>query len=194
VRAIIGIGNPGNNYQLNRHNIGILTLTSFAITNKLKFAPSKYDYDYLEGDFSSNSFILVKPTTYVNKSGIAVKQVIEKYNIVPEDVLVIVDDINLKKFDFRLKKSGSDGGHKGLASIIYHCNSNSFPRLRIGIGNDFNKGELSNYVLSNFTDDELIVFENLFPIFLEIILSFILGGYKSALSTYSKSKEKIKKT
>jgi PTH1 family peptidyl-tRNA hydrolase len=192
VRAIVGIGNPGKKYKLNRHNIGFLTLDYFAQSYKCEFSPSKYDYEYLEGDFGFNRYLLVKPTTYVNNSGIAVLQLIENYGIDPTDILIIVDDINLNKFDFRLKKSGSDGGHNGLASIIYHLNRNDFPRLRIGIGNDFEEGSLSHYVLSNFYEDEMITLKKLYPVFSDIIKSFIIGGYKSALAVYSRLKQEIK--
>lgn len=192
MRAVVGIGNPGNKYKLNRHNIGFLTLDYFAQSYKLNFSPSKYDYEYLEGDFDLNGFVLIKPTTYVNNTGIAVLQVIEKYSINPYDVLVVVDDINLNKFDFRLKKSGSDGGHNGLSSIIYHLNTKDFPRLRIGIGNEFEEGKLSQYVLTDFNDQELKNLENLLPVYSEIIYYFIKDGYKSALAVYSKFKQNFK--
>lgn len=192
MRAIVGIGNPGKKYNLNRHNIGFLILDFFAQNYKFKFSPSKYDYEYFEGDFNFNEFIVLKPTTYVNKSGIAVLQMLEKYSIDTTDILVVVDDINLNKFDFRLKKSGSDGGHNGLASIIYHLNTNDFPRLRIGIGNEFQEGSLSHYVLTNFNNEELKIFQSLFHIYSEIIYSFIIGGYKSALAVYSKLKQNYK--
>lgn len=193
MRAIVGIGNPGKKYEYNRHNIGFLILDYFAESLNHSFSPSKYDYHYLEGDFDFNKYVLVKPMTYVNNSGIAVLQLCQNYALSPNDILVVVDDINLKKFDFRLKKSGSDGGHNGLASIIYHLNSNDFPRLRIGIGNEFEEGTLSQYVLSDFSQQELKTFESLYPAFGEIIKSFIIGGYKTALAVYSKLKQEIQK-
>ncbi|MCX7610008.1 MAG: aminoacyl-tRNA hydrolase [Ignavibacterium sp.] len=192
MRAVIGIGNPGDKYKLNRHNIGFLILDHFARINNLKFSPSRYQYDYVEGDFNFKEFVLIKPNTYVNNSGIAVSKVCSNYNLTSENILVVVDDIYLKKFDFRLKKSGRDGGHNGLASIIYHLNTIDFPRLRIGIGNEFQEGELSQYVLSDFSQEELNTFEKLFQCFSDIIMSFIIDGYQSALSVYSRAKEKLK--
>lgn len=193
MRVIVGIGNPGKKYEFNRHNIGFLFLDNFAQRKNLSFSPSKYDYQYTEGEFDNNKFLLVKPTTYVNNSGIAVLQVCQKYLTNPQDILVVVDDINLNKYDFRLKKSGSHGGHKGLASIIYHLNTTDFPRLRIGIGNQFEEGNLSQYVLSDFSKEEYEIYEKLFETFSEIVKSFIIGGYSSALKVYSLFKEKIKK-
>jgi PTH1 family peptidyl-tRNA hydrolase len=192
VRAIIGIGNPGLKYSFNRHNIGFLTIDFVARSLNLSFSHSKFDFDYLEGDFDFNKFLLIKPTTFVNNTGLAVKQLLDNFSLKIEDLLIIVDDINLSLFNFRLKKSGGDGGHNGLASIIYHLNSNNFPRLRIGIGSNFQKGSLSEYVLSNFSEEEFNQLKKIFPIFSDIIKSFIVGGYNTALTLYSKVKKEIK--
>lgn len=192
MRAIVGIGNPGKKYQFNRHNVGFLALDHFAEKHQIKFFPSKQNYYFAEGEFKGNFFVLAKPTTYVNNSGIAVKDLITNYKVPVYDLLVVVDDINLDEFDFRLKKSGSDGGHNGLASIIYLLNSDEFPRLRIGIGNDFEKGSLADYVLSDFDDSELNKLKKTFEFTSVIIRAFITGGYDSCLSEYSKIKNQLK--
>lgn len=192
MRAIVGIGNPGKKYQFNRHNVGFLALDHFAEKHQIKFFPSKQNYYFAEGEFEGNFFVLAKPTTYVNNSGIAVKDLITHYKVPVYDLLVVVDDINLDEFDFRLKKSGSDGGHNGLASIIYLLNSDEFPRLRIGIGNDFEKGSLADYVLSDFDDSELNKLKKTFEFTSVIIRAFITGGYDSCLSEYSKIKNQLK--
>lgn len=192
MRAIVGIGNPGKKYQFNRHNVGFLALDHFAGKHQIKFLHSKYDYYYAEGEVEGNHFVLAKPTTYVNNSGIAVKDLIDQYKIPVNDLLIIVDDINLDEFDFRLKKSGSDGGHNGLASIIYMLNTNEFPRLRIGIGSGFEKGSLADYVLSDFNETELNKLKETFEFTSGIIRAFITGGYDSCLSEYSKIKNKLK--
>ncbi|MEP0859942.1 MAG: aminoacyl-tRNA hydrolase [Ignavibacterium sp.] len=192
MRAVVGIGNPGKKYQFNRHNVGFLALDHFAEKQKIRFIPSKYDYYFTEGEVEGNPFILAKPTTYVNNSGIAVKDLISSYNIPVQDVLIVVDDINLNEFDFRLKKSGSDGGHNGLASIIYSLNTDAFPRLRIGIGSDFEKGNLAEYVLSDFDETELKKLYETFEYTSAIIRAFIVGGYNSCLSEYSKIKNQLK--
>ncbi len=192
MRAVVGIGNPGKKYQFNRHNVGFLTLDYFAEKYNLKFIPSRYDYYYSEGEVENKPFILAKPTTYVNNSGIAVKDLINLYNIPVEDVLVVVDDINLNEFDFRLKKSGSDGGHNGLASIIFHLNTDAFPRLRIGIGSNFEKGSLAEYVLSDFDENELKKLYESFTHTSALIRAFIVGGFNACLSEYSKIKNQLK--
>lgn len=192
MRAIVGIGNPGKKYQFNRHNVGFLALDHFAEKHQIKFFPSKYNYYFAGGEVEGNSFVLAKPTTYVNNSGIAVKDLINHYDIPVYDLLVVVDDINLDEYDFRLKKSGSDGGHNGLASIIYLLNTDEFPRLRIGIGSDFEKGSLADYVLSDFDESELNKLKETFEFTSVIIRAFITGGYNSCLSEYSKIKNQLK--
>jgi peptidyl-tRNA hydrolase, PTH1 family len=154
VRGILGIGNPGISYQRNRHNAGFLILNSFAEKKSVEYKPGNGEYYIACGKGKQDSFCLIKPTTFVNNSGIAANQFIEKYRIQLNDFLVVCDDVNLQTGKLRLRLGGGDGGHNGLASIIYHFNSNKFPRLRIGVGNDFTDGQLSSYVLTDFSDDE----------------------------------------
>jgi len=188
VRIIVGIGNPGRGYQNNRHNVGFQFLDFFVEKNNLIFKPSKYDYHFVEGEHSGKPFVLIKPDTYVNNSGLAVLDCIRFYNASLEDVLVVVDDIHLSFSDIRIRKSGGDGGHNGLNSIIYHLNSENFSRIRIGIGNDFESGNLVDYVLSNFNKSDFIKLEKTFSLSLQLVESFILDGYSSMLSTFSRLK------
>lgn len=183
--SIIGLGNPGKKYELTRHNIGFLILDSFAVKHNLTFKPSKENYFYVEGSLESSTFFLVKPTTYMNLSGLAVSEFSAKYNITPENLLVIVDDVNLSLGKIRLRKNGSDGGHNGIKSIIYHLQSNSFPRLRFGIGNQFEKGEMADYVLSKFTKEEMLAIKESINFAVELIEKFINGGYKLMADYYS---------
>jgi peptidyl-tRNA hydrolase, PTH1 family len=140
VRIVLGIGNPGKRYENTRHNIGFIILNTFAQNNNLSFIPSKSDYYYSAGEIEGSAFILVKPSTYVNNSGIAAGHALSIFNVAIEDLLVVVDDINLGTGSFRVRASGGDGGHNGLKSIIYHLQSNEFPRIRIGIGSGFPDG------------------------------------------------------
>lgn len=186
MRAIIGIGNPGRKYIFNRHNVGFLFLDYFAEKKKLKFKPSKFDYYYSEGELGNIPFVLIKPSTYVNLSGVAVLSSVTRYKIDIEDILIVVDDINLEFSEFRLRKSGGDGGHNGLSSIIYHLNCDQFPRIRIGIGNNFEKGDLPKYVLSDFDKNEQIKLKSTFEMSTQLVESFILDGYNAMLNTYSR--------
>ncbi len=186
MRAVIGIGNPGSRYLRNRHNAGFLLLDFFALEKSLSFKPSTGDYHYTRADIDSSEFILVKPSGYVNRSGIAALQVKEKYNLDVKEILVLVDDINLPAAQIRVRESGGDGGHNGVGSIIYHLESDQFSRIRMGIGNEFEKGKMADYVLEDFTDEELIQLKASFQIACALINEFITGGVKKMLDYNSK--------
>jgi PTH1 family peptidyl-tRNA hydrolase len=186
VRGILGIGNPGVNYQRNRHNAGFLILDTLAENKSLEFRPAKGDYYFALEEQNEEPFCLIKPTTYVNRTGQAALQVIEKHKIELVDLLVVCDDVNLKTGQLRIRKSGGDGGHNGLASIIYDFNSNQFPRLRIGIGNDYDEGHLSSYVLTDFNDDEEKLLANVIKISILLINEFIKSGYDAMLDVNSR--------
>jgi peptidyl-tRNA hydrolase, PTH1 family len=188
VRAIIGIGNPGSRYKNNRHNVGFQFLNYFGSSKSLSFKTSNYDFHIAEGEFSGFPFVLIKPDTYVNNTGLAVLDCVNHYKINVTEILVVVDDINLSLSDIRVRKSGGDGGHNGLSSIIYHLNSNNFSRLRIGIGDDFESGNLSAYVLSDFDKNDFMQLEKSFEICTKLVESFISDGYDKMLSTFSRLK------
>lgn len=190
MKCILGIGNPGTQFRNTRHNVGFQLLDNFALGNSLKFIPSKFDFSFSEGELDKIPFVLIKPTTYVNNSGLAAKQCLNLYNIDIEDFLVIVDDVNLQFGELRLRKAGGDGGHNGLSSIIYHLNSEDFPRLRFGIGGEFDKGRLSGYVLSPFSKEELTVINDLSDLVISLLESFIKDGYHAMLTRYSRIKKK----
>jgi PTH1 family peptidyl-tRNA hydrolase len=186
VRILLGIGNPEGRYSFNRHNVGFMLLDYFAKEHSIAFKPSKFDYYFAEGDLSSNSFLLVKPTTYVNNSGLAALQVVKKYETDIEDFLVIVDDVNLQFADIRIRKSGGDGGHNGINSIIFHLQNDQFSRLRIGIGNNFAEGQMADYVLTDFNEDEKKILLGTFKTGTTLLEEFILGGINKMLDVNSK--------
>jgi PTH1 family peptidyl-tRNA hydrolase len=186
VRIVFGIGNPGNRYSQTRHNSGFLLLDQYAQKNSLPFIASKNDYFFAEGKTAQSGFSLIKPTTYVNNSGIAALQAIEDFNIPITDFLVLADDLNLETGKVRIRVGGGDGGHNGINSIIYHLNSDDFPRLRIGIGNNFGKGEMADYVLSPFAKEEFTLISGAFNEAVMLIDEFIQGGIKQMLDTNSK--------
>ena len=186
MRVIFGIGNPGNRYSQTRHNSGFLLLDHYAQKNSLPFVASKNDYFFAEGKTAQCGFSLIKPTTYVNNSGLAALQAIEEYNIPIADFLVVADDINLETGKVRIRVGGGDGGHNGLNSIIYHLNSDDFPRLRIGIGNNFSKGEMADYVLAPFSNDEFTIINGAFNEAALLLDQFVQGGIKQMLDANSK--------
>jgi PTH1 family peptidyl-tRNA hydrolase len=186
VRAIIGIGNPGSQYLFNRHNVGFLFLDYFAKQYSLSFSPSKGDYFFCQGKIHEYEFSLIKPSTFVNNSGIAILQFMRKFKVSPHDLLVIHDDINIDFSKIKIKQNGSSGGHNGIYSIIYQIQSEEFPRIKIGIGKNFEKGKMADYVLSNFNDDEMKVLPNIFKKISFLVEKFILGGLSNMLNVNSK--------
>ena len=185
MQAIFGIGNPGIRYEYTRHNAGFLLLDCFAQKKSLNFKETTGEYLEAQGKISDQNYVLIKPVTYVNNSGIAARQVFDKYNLVPEDFLVVCDDTNLKNYILRVRLSGGDGGHNGLSSIIYHLITDQFPRIRIGIGSNPSEIALSDYVLSEFSKNELEEYQNTFIRGSQLIEEFIFGGSKKMLEANS---------
>jgi len=163
-----------------------MILDAFAIKHKLEFVTSKNDYYYVGSVINTSHFSLYKPTTYMNNSGIATKQIIDSDNINLDDLLIISDDINLITGNVRIRISGGDGGHNGLSSIIYNINSDEFLRLRFGVGNDFENGEMPNYVLQNFYENEWKIIRLSVDFSITLIEQFIIGGKNQMLNYYSK--------
>lgn len=185
MRVIFGIGNPGIRYEFTRHNAGFLLLDHFVSKKKINFKETTGEYLEAQGKIGDNDYVLIKPVTYVNNSGIAAKQVVDRYNLSPEDFLVVCDDTNLKNYILRVRLSGGDGGHNGLSSIIYHLITDQFPRIRIGIGVNPPEITLSDYVLSKFSKEELEEYQNTFNKGSQLIDEFIFGGSKKMLEANS---------
>lgn len=191
MKAILGIGNIGEKYAFTKHNIGFIILDRLA--ERLKCTISKFEkhYLYCTGKFERTDYILVKPTTYVNKSGEAAFDVFKRFNLDINDLLIITDDINLNLGKIRIRQSGGDGGHNGIASVIWSLSDDRFTRIRFGIGNDFEKGAMADYVLSEFKEEE---FKKIIPnidFCGDLILDFISGGVKSMLDDFSKNSSKF---
>jgi peptidyl-tRNA hydrolase, PTH1 family len=187
LRAIVGLGNPGKRYEFTRHNVGFLVTEKFAEKYNLGFKPSTADYVYSNGVIDETSeFILLKPTTYMNMSGIALKSFLDQSSIKIDDIIVIYDDINLEVGRIRPRKSGNDGGHNGIASLINQLQSDQFPRIRFGIGNKFEKGRMVEFVLQKFSETELRLIEPQISSAIDLLEQFIRGGVQFMLDYYSK--------
>ncbi len=150
-----GLGNPGEKYQYTRHNFGFLVVSAYAEKHKLSFQMEPA----LESEiaFFRNKAILLKPMTYMNLSGRAVKKALQKWNISPEKLLVIYDDVDLPLGRIKLLPKGGSGGHKGVQSIIEVLGTEDFPRLKLGIGKPQKGIDTKDYVLSPFTEEEWLV-------------------------------------
>ena len=186
MKLIVGIGNPGSQYTNSRHNIGFQVLDKFCEKQNLNFQPTKSNFWFVESKLNTFHFFLVKPTTYVNNSGLVVKELVENSKISLDNLLVIYDDINLDTGVLRIRKAGSDGGHNGIKSIIYHLEDDQFTRIRLGVGTPSEDQNLSNFVLSNFSKNDSETIEKKYPFIIELIEQFIMGGSSQMLNYYSK--------
>ena len=173
MKLIIGLGNPGNNYRLTKHNFGFWVINQLVEQSSLTYKAGKGDYVFA----MDNNCLFVKPTTFVNNSGIAIKQVINYYKIKNiKDVLVVYDDINIDLGKIRFRSQGSDGGHNGLNSIIEQLGSRNFWRLRIGIDKPDDKNKVIEYVLGKPSkEDKESIFESIHFTINEID-NFFLGN------------------
>lgn len=155
IKLIVGLGNPGREYEWTRHNLGFLVARHLAEMYKLKFAVSSFTNGLTaEGNILDQKVCLLMPLTYMNNSGVAVRQAMKQKNIECPDMLVVCDDMNIVYGQIRLKPSGSDGGNNGLKSIIAHLQTNEFPRLRMGIGKPAGQNGNVDFVLSEFSHQE----------------------------------------
>ncbi|MBI9037719.1 MAG: aminoacyl-tRNA hydrolase [Bacteroidales bacterium] len=181
---IAGLGNIGDEYANTRHNIGFIVLDAFAQSCKSMFSISRYA-SVSKCKFKGRGFILIKPSTYMNLSGKAIKYWLEKEKIPLENFLVVVDDIALPLGTLRMKMKGGDGSHNGLINIIEVLNTSNFQRLRIGIGNDFPQGYQSEYVLGKWTSSEEKIMIPRVKIAVDIIKSFATIGIERTMTLYN---------
>lgn len=187
---IVGLGNPGSQYEFTRHNVGFLTIDYMAEklgqkVNKLKFKGLYCKFKYADEDI-----ILLKPQTYMNLSGESVRDFANFFKIPPEKIIIVVDDVDLDLGRIRFKKSGSAGTHNGLKSIIYQLQSQDFPRLKIGIERENRKDDLADFVLKGFSKDEVPLIEKSIEDGVDGILHMIGNGIDSAMNKYNKRAQK----
>jgi PTH1 family peptidyl-tRNA hydrolase len=184
VQAIIGLGNPGRKYQASRHNIGFLVIDSILESYNIPLKPGKGNYYYAGLELAGKNILLVKPTTYMNASGIAVKQLMDDYKIGHRDILIVYDDFQLPFGVLRFRAKGSDGGHNGIESIIYQLGTEAFDRLRFGIGDHFRN--TIKFVLANFTRMEKKKLVDLIQIAIEGIIFWREHGINETMNKYNK--------
>lgn len=181
---IVGLGNIGSEYANTRHNIGFKILDYIANQEGISFQTVKLG-EVAELKIKGRTLLLLKPNTYMNLSGKAVKYWLEKENIEKENMLVITDDLNLAFGTIRIKTKGSDGGHNGLKNIQLLLNSTEYPRYRFGISDAFKKGQQVDYVLGEWSEEEKEKLKERLEISSEIIKSFALAGLNNTMNAYN---------
>ncbi len=181
MKLIVGLGNPGKDYENTRHNIGFMILDNYL---KECTWQKKFNAEYTTTSINGEKVILVKPMTYMNLSGDAVVEFVNYFKINAQDVLVIQDDLDLPFGKYRIKTNSSDGGHNGIKSIINRLGTKSFARLKIGISHNAN-GDTKDYVLGKFNKEQINELENLYSIFNNIIEDFTQYDIEKLMNKYN---------
>jgi len=194
MKLIVGLGNPGKEYERTRHNIGAKVVKMLADLNKISLRRRRYFSHFGEGKIHSESVVIILPLTYMNLSGEAVEAVIKDKEIPLSDLLVVCDDADLDLGGIRIRPSGSDGGHRGLRSIITKLGTSSFARLRMGIGpargrsaSGGKKGELKDHVLSPFNKGEMDEVGEVEERAAEAADCWLKNGIEKAMNKYNAS-------
>jgi peptidyl-tRNA hydrolase, PTH1 family len=184
---IAGLGNIGPEYAETRHNIGFMVLDRLAALREITFAPARYG-DMTTFRFKGRIFYLLKPSTFMNRSGRPVLYWMNKEKIEPENLLVITDDVALPLATLRMRPKGGAGGHNGLTDIIDQLGSDHFARLRFGIGGDYPKGFQSQYVLGKWSEEELKTISPQIDVACEMVISFGLQGAAHTMNQFNRRK------
>jgi PTH1 family peptidyl-tRNA hydrolase len=181
---IAGLGNIGDEYANTRHNIGFIIADALALEAEATFSSDRYA-SVTRIRYRGKTLVIIKPSTYMNLSGKAVRYWMDKEKIQVENLLVVTDDIALPTGTLRMRKKGGDGGHNGLENIILTLGTEKFPRLRVGIGNDFARGYQSDFVLGKWTREEEKIMTPKVSSAVEMIKSFIARGIDQTMTDYN---------
>ncbi len=186
MRLIVGLGNPGKEYAKSKHNVGFMVLDSYAKAFNLKFVKeAKFQGELVK----LSDAVLLKPRTFMNNSGVSVRAVAQFFQIAPEDILIVSDDLDLPFAKLRLREKGSAGGHNGLKSVIENLSSSNFNRLRIGIDRDGDK-EVVDYVLGKLSKEQIKILDDVLIETNNIVDGFIKGElYDTLMNTYNNVKK-----
>ena len=186
MKLIVGLGNPGVQYRTSRHNIGFQVVDRFVHIHHIHLITRRFKALYGTGHINSQRVILLKPMTFMNRSGEAVQKVAGFFQIGPEDIIVIHDDLDLSLGRLRFKTKGGDGGHLGIRSIIDSLQGNHFLRLKVGIGRPLRGMETADYVLGSFNESERPLLEKTLDLAVEALRIALIEGVQMAMNRYQK--------
>ena len=182
MKLIIGLGNPGIKYRNTRHNFGYIVVDSFAKSSGLSW---RYNPDWICYFAKTEEFVVAKPSTFMNKSGEAVREVINFFKINPGDVLAIHDDLDLDFGKLRISHDSQSAGHRGVDSVIESLGTFEFSRLRIGVGRPKDKVDPEKYVLENFTDEEQKKLPEIIKICEAVISAYLASGVEATMNQFN---------
>lgn len=185
--AVIGLGNPGNQYKGTRHNVGFDTIDCIAQRNNVKVTKIKFKAVYGEAQIGGQKVLLAKPQTYMNRSGESVLELLNFYKIPLENLIVIVDDVDIKYGALRIRTKGSAGTHNGMKSIIHLLQSDNFPRVKIGIGKPKEHQDLADFVLSGFSKDDRITIDSTIEQAAKAVEKIVTHGINTAMNEFNQN-------
>ena len=191
MKMIVGLGNPGKEYELTRHNIGFMVIDEYAKKYKINNFKTKYNGLYAKIYRNGEYYILLKPLSFMNLSGTVINKFASFYKIKPQDILIIHDDLDLPIGKIRIKSKGSSGGHNGIKSIIENLNTEEFPRFKLGINKNKNI-DTKDYVLGKFSKEELTIIEKIYEYSTIIIDDFLDLDIEKIKSKYNGENYEIK--
>ncbi|MCD0460705.1 aminoacyl-tRNA hydrolase [Roseiconus lacunae] len=185
MKLIVGLGNPGRKYEMTRHNVGFIVAHKVAVLTSAGTAKTKFEGELNESSIGGQKAAILLPQTFMNASGQSVRKAVDFYKLSLSDLLVVCDDLNLPSGKLRLRPSGSAGGQNGLKDIIRHLGSESFPRLRVGIGRPPEGWAVTDYVLGKFSKQEQETFEAATTRAAHAAISFVTDGVDSTMSQFN---------
>lgn len=185
MKLIIGLGNPGSSYAATRHNVGFRVINFLAKKLAIPLDSRRCRSRLGEGEVEGEKIVLARPGTYMNLSGKAVACLMNRYQAFRSDLLVVMDDTDLDVGCLRLRRGGSSGGHRGLSSVIEHIGGSDFPRLRVGVGKCPPQLEMVDYVLSEFTLEEVEIIQKSIERAASAVMTFVTEGIEKAMNRYN---------
>lgn len=185
-RLIVGLGNPGAEYERTRHNVGFMVADAVAARAAVDLRKERDEAKSGWGKWRGREIGVAKPQTWMNRSGVSVEALVRRFSMAPSDVLVILDDIHLPLGRLRARPSGGAGGHNGLQDIIDWLDTDEFPRLRVGIGREFQEGRQADYVLSPFDDEEAETVADAIDRAVQAALTFVTDDIRTVMNRFNK--------
>ena len=181
--VFVGLGNIGDEYASTKHNAGFWVVNELAKRMNITFKPGKGDYVYAEN--RNKEILLVKPTTNMNRSGLAIRQIIDRWNVELEHLYIIIDDVDLDLGTIRIRPGGGDGCHRGMESVIYQLNDNKFPRIRFGIKADNHERPAEKYVLKPFRKQDQPLAEEMVEKTVDAVFSILNSGLNKTMNEFN---------
>ena len=185
MKMIVGLGNPGLEYEMTRHNMGFMMIDAFAKSLNVKIDKKKFNAYYVKMDIAGDSVILVKPQSFINLSGEVVRKFVDYFKINIADILIISDDLDQEIGHYKLKTHGSSGGHNGLKNIEANLNTNEYKRLKIGISNN-KLMETKDYVLGKIGSADMKIIEDLKLVVNDILYDFLTLDFAMVMNKYNR--------